>query len=384
MATTTRSAGRLLYGPSSSELNCDQPVMRPGARLVIPSIAMTADHTKNSSRPAQVRPRTTRRAPGFPKASKLRPRASLNNSTKSRAANSRTEPSTKLHEHMNRSLSLLRRKLQKRLKRCQRAFSEETVHELRVTIRRLQALLGLLSSLVPGKSLRRAYRGLRAKLGMFGTLRDTQVQMRYISQVQQDYHEAHSFYLWLSRQERDQAHLLKKKVRNAKTRKLFKSTTAVQAHLRRLEKSSPQDHYYAAALKTADRAFAKVVALRRRIDGTDTSTIHDTRVAFKKFRYLIECLEPILAGVTSRQKAAMHKYQMIMGDVQDMDVLLSTLETFIRKKKPEIRSMQRLVNGLTQRRCALIENYLKVADQLFSFWPTHRHPARRVVRNISG
>ena len=86
-------------------------------------------------------------------------------------------------------------------------------------------------------------------------------------------------------------------------------------------------------LRSVDRAFSRTRQLRARIDPRDTRTIHRTRVAFKKFRYMVEALAEYLPG-GDRPSAwpAMRHYQTMMGEIQDAEVLLRTLDKFLRKQ----------------------------------------------------
>jgi hypothetical protein len=67
-----------------------------------------------------------------------------------------------------------------------------------------------------------------------------------------------------------------------------------------------------------------VVRQRRLPCGRTTGTIHG--VAFKRFRYTIEFLRPVLTGYHAHLLERMHKLQDRMGRIHDISVLMAELE----------------------------------------------------------
>jgi hypothetical protein len=134
-------------------------------------------------------------------------------------------------------------------------------------------------------------------------------------------------------------------------------------------------------------SFARVVALRRRIRPARPLTIHRTRVAFKKFRYLVELLQPLLPGVGLCQLQEMHNYQTLMGEIQDLEVLQAGLEAFAAAEGETV-ALERFQREIQRQHAALISRYMARADQLFEFWPPGGHsrqtmPARSAARRSS-
>ncbi len=121
-------------------------------------------------------------------------------------------------------------------------------------------------------------------------------------------------------------------------------------------------------LGSVQSAFTRTRRLRARIRPENTSTIHRTRVAFKHFRYMVEGLSRFLPGVNEKRLRKMREYQAMMGDIQDMEVLLQALDKFIGRKKVHSQSAQRLREEVLRWRLWLIRIYLDVAGQLEGFW----------------
>src|SRR5215475_15776715 len=68
------------------------------------------------------------------------------------------------------------------LKRCRTEFSNEAVHDLRASARRMLAFIQLLNYLSPRPRLQKLNRAFKEQLGEFDELRDTQVILAEISE----------------------------------------------------------------------------------------------------------------------------------------------------------------------------------------------------------
>jgi len=142
-----------------------------------------------------------------------------------------------------------------------------------------------------------------------------------------------------------------------------------RAELRERRKWCTRSRTRTLLLRALDRAFTGVKRLRRRVNPNNTATIHRTRVAFKRFRYMVEALATMLPEATKKRRADMQHYQALMGDIQDMEVLLATLRKFFKKNEIKQESARRFHEELLRRRQWLVQTYLDAADQLNDFWP---------------
>src|ERR1039458_1057523 len=268
----------------------------------------------------------------------------------------------------------------KQLRQCQEQFSEETVHELRVATRRPLAQFTLLSCIAPSAALKKARRILKRRLAALGHLRDTHVQRLFIEQKTGSFPELVLLRHWLQRRERRLAKSAAEKVNRFKTRKLERSISALIRDLTaNASRSRVQNQLASAVLRAAAEAFAEAVERRRAINLADLRTIHQTRVAFKRFRYTMESLSPGITGLSRRQLRALAYYQRKMGIIQDLEVVQACVTRYIRKDKKREALLRRFTNHLRQRRVRALRSFLKWADRLFEFWP----PAALVARDDS-
>jgi CHAD domain-containing protein len=264
------------------------------------------------------------------------------------------------------------------LRRCQEKFSAGAVHELRVATRRLLAQFILLSCVAPSPALEKARRILKRRLAALGDLRDTHVQRLFVEQKADRFPELVWLRAWLQRRERRLARSAAAKVNRCRTKKLEKCISAMTADLDAKGGSArAQSKLASAVLRAAAQAFAEAVERRRAIDLADLRTIHQTRVAFKRFRYMLESLSPGITGLSKRQLRALGYYQRKMGIIQDLRVLQACVARYTREDKKREALLHWFSRHLRQRRARALRSFLKSADRLFEFWPPAALVARR-------
>jgi len=275
-------------------------------------------------------------------------------------------------QHLGDSLQTQWRRYRKRLKRCQKHFSEDAVHASRVETRRLLSTLELLGAFMPERDLRKARRDLKRHLDTFDQLRDTQVQLTYVGRMAGTFPDAHEFYDWLRKREVRFTRTTRKAVKRIKTKRLGRCLAAVEKEIRLQRKRIGRERAFAIVQRAINQAFARVAQLCRHVRADDTKTIHRTRIAFKHFRYMVEALAPLLPAVTEDHRRALRAYQCMMGDIQDMEVLLAALDKFVQKEEVNAASARRLKKELVRWRRLLIQIYLNAAGRLRRFWPPPR------------
>jgi len=273
-----------------------------------------------------------------------------------------------VRQHLAESLCTQWRRYRKQLKRCQRQFSEAAVHKSRVETRRLLATVELLCAFFPERDLKKARRALKDHLDSFDQLRDTQVQLVYVEHLVRKNPAARKFCAWLRKREERFICESRKAVRKIRTRRLGKRIAGFQSELEALRKHTKPERAFSMAQGAIRLAFARVAQLCRQVSADDTETIHRTRIAFKRFRYMVDALSALLPAVTDQHRQAMRGYQSMMGDIQDIEVLLATLDKFIKHGNHDVDT-QRLRTEFTRRREQLIRVYLNAAGKLQQFWP---------------
>lgn len=270
--------------------------------------------------------------------------------------------------HLGVALPRQWRRYRKRLRRCQQKFSATAVHDSRIETRRLLATLELLAAFLPARELKKPRRALKKHLDAFDDLRDTQVQLAVLKPVRRAFPAAQRFHAWLRKREVRFIREARQAVRQIKTRRVEKSIAAFEGELRCQRKRIVSEMAFSIAQGAIRLAFARVDRLCRRVKAADPRTIHRTRIAFKRFRYMVEALSPLLLAVTDKHRQAMRSYQAMMGEIQDLKVLLAALDKFIESEEND-PATQRLRAEFVRRREQLVRVYLNASHKLESFWP---------------
>jgi CHAD domain-containing protein len=190
-----------------------------------------------------------------------------------------------------------------------------------------------------------------------------------VSKLCRAFPAARPFHDYLLKRELRLAKKTRKRIKDVKTGSLGRSIEACRKKAGLQREALSARTAGARLLRAVDRAFTRTRQLRARIDPRDTKTIHRTRVAFKKFRYMVEELADCLPRANDKLLAEMRHYQAMMGDIQDAEVLLSALDKFLGQKEIKRKPGRQLREELARRRHWLIRVYLDAADQLTDFWP---------------
>jgi CHAD domain-containing protein len=251
------------------------------------------------------------------------------------------------------------RKLRKESNRARRDNSEEAVHDLRVASRRLIAVLEILRDVHDASAVRDFRRRVKKLLDGLSPLRDVHVQRLRIVAMMDRYPQLKDFEKSLAGKEDRAAGKLTKLLKPIS--KLDRAATQVRRHARKESNTGT-------VRKVIDKRFRKVLVLVDKIDPSDTTTIHQMRLAFKKFRYACEVAQPIMEKeIDSSRLEEFHAFQTMMGDIQDVEVLSERLAKWTAKKQRE-NEMKPVFEELERERKNRIEIFMASADRVRGFW----------------
>ena len=273
-----------------------------------------------------------------------------------------------LHALLEQSFERRWRRYRKVLKRCAKEFSEGSVHELRVETRRWLAWLGLLEPFL-GEVPVQALAGRVKKLFKSSArLRDVQVQLPRLELKFEEFPKLAPLRKYLMRREKRLSRRLDRKIAGAVGDSLRKQVAGMRKVLRLWTRDAPLEGRHATQLlRSVNHAYDRVLAMRRAVRPELPETIHRVRVAFKRFRYMVEMLQPILPSIPLERLDAMHAFQQKMGEIQDVEVLLATLDKYTKKEPAS--ALDRFHQDLLGHRADLIAGFLQGPDPLPEFWP---------------
>lgn len=247
------------------------------------------------------------------------------------------------------------------LKNCRDEFSEEAVHDFRVSARRLLASLDLLRTVIRGAKIKRMRRILKDQLDSLDELRDTQVMLAGISENVHDFPSLQPFEEYLQRREKKLMRAARKEIKSLKIGELAKR---VRKLADAIAESQPDG---LDPLPAVDEAYARVIQRYERVDPALPATIHRLRIAFKRFRYMVESIHPALEDFPKDQLKRMHDYQTLMGEIQDMEAALQKLAEFEKTAPEGYDPAPARVYYMEQHALAL-SHYLEDKGEVTTFW----------------
>ncbi|MCC6985929.1 MAG: CHAD domain-containing protein [Anaerolineales bacterium] len=253
-------------------------------------------------------------------------------------------------------------KFRAELKLCRAEFSEEAVHDLRVASRRLLAFLDLLRSVVLHKRIQKIRRVLKDQLDDLDDLRDAQVLLADISESLHELPELEFFKLELQAEERK---LLKHARKAIQSRDFGRLKTRI-GKTREMIEGLPVEPLTGQLLSAGDEIHARMMAAHTAMSAENIPGIHKLRIAFKRFRYVVEIIHPLLPNYPEGHLKRMHDYQAGMGDIQDMDTALQKLADL--KDPASQPGFESVMDHFKTRLQGAVSDFIESSGEAFVFW----------------
>lgn len=254
------------------------------------------------------------------------------------------------------------KKFRAELKTCRNEFSEEAVHDLRVATRRLLALFDLLRAILPRKRVRKVRRILKDQLDELDDLRDTQVLLADVSEFMHEVSALKIFQEQLQKNEKVHLRRTRKSIRSRKEGDLSDRIEKVREMLAALSDDSLREQTLAAV----DDRFARVLQAYTAMDTENIPSIHKLRVAFKKFRYTVEIVHPLLGTFPAENFERMHNYQSMMGDIQDLEVASERLKEL--KDTASQLDLEPVADHYASRLRKAVLSFIEDKGEVLTFW----------------
>jgi len=259
----------------------------------------------------------------------------------------------------------------KQFKNARTELSDDAVHDLRVAARRLLSLLGILGSLDTHPRVNKLRRFLKKQLGELDQLRDTQVMLQEAAQRLHTLPQLGMFEGYLQGQLEQLMQQAHKDIRSSKPSDLEDYMKKIRAVARKHSDDTKLLDHLAQAV---DEAHARTMRAFGDLNSQNPATIHHVRVAFKKFRYMIETIEPLLPDYPEGYLERMHDYQDAIGKVHDITVMLDRVKAFEKSLPATVPAAAGAFDAAPieayyqQRLKELIRAYLDRKDEFDMFW----------------
>ncbi len=256
------------------------------------------------------------------------------------------------------------------LRSNRRRCTEPSIHDLRVATRRMIATLDAVGAVLPGGAPSQVRGKLKRLLKGFNDLRDLHIQRMHFQSLRLRFPVLQPFLGALRIRERALVREAAQTIAGMKTRAMEQEIARAAESLVLVTAGLEADQAARAALFGALAAtFVRAAGLRKRVTPGDPASIHALRVAFKKFRYTVEVLTPLLPKSGKKQFKAMNAYQTRMGEIQDLEVVGTALTMHPPGRfRTMPASLLPVHQYITQRRTELVDRFVRDADQLLTFW----------------
>lgn len=240
----------------------------------------------------------------------------------------------------------------------------ETVHDLRVAIRRCRSLAAVMEEIDPDPAWRQMRKLARKLFRGLGAVRDAQVLEQWIKKLAPE-NDPLRIHL-LASLESDEKHRSASALRIA-AKFDEKQWTSLELRLRRRIRLVPASGLAAECL--ALERFEEAKELHNRALRTEKpKPWHDLRIGLKRFRYTLEGFLPEHSAAWSEN---LKRVQDLLGDIHDLDVLSETIEeTKVPGASEFAKAWQ---EKIARERGDRVQTYRQLTLGKASLWQEWRH-----------
>lgn len=245
-------------------------------------------------------------------------------------------------------------------------FAPDPVHDFRVSIRRYKALIYMLRALFDVAYLDELESLLKMQLKSFSKLRDTQVQILRLEKSVYRHPSLYTFLVFLRNKEQDYINKAKSLTRTLDSSDVEGLTAFTSMELKSL--MTKNNVYIQNLLIPLANSLINVIDMINQVDKSNLNSIHSVRIAFKKFRYILEIQSEILS-LTQDDFKTLKQFQDIMGLIQDNSVFTNNLQNFAKKQKIiPFDDYKRAFSSIERERIILTNKFLKLSKHFIAYW----------------
>jgi CHAD domain-containing protein len=239
-----------------------------------------------------------------------------------------------------REFTLLWKDYRKALARCCARLSPKSLHRLRIALRRLSVALELCQAASPAVETSVSVGCIRKQLKKLGPLRDIHTQLEHVNKYREMWPVLRRYKKALLTERKSGRGKLERFLCGLKTRKvktlIHKAWTAcvLAGH----KSTAARDAELAPARRYLRTLWMEI---RRRIKSMDAgrlASLHHLRVAIKRMRYTGEFLKPVLNETEKKALRQLEAWQMRLGRIQDMRILLASMKEWLKDQPASIKT----------------------------------------------
>ena len=263
----------------------------------------------------------------------------------------------------HRGLTYWMERVLKELDKVRAAPDPDTVHDLRVALRRCRSVAAVMEEVDADSSWREMRKLGRKIFRRLGELRDTQVLEEWVKTLSQEADPIRERLLGTLGARENELRAAALRVAGKFDEKVWKK---LERTLRTRARLVPPDRLAAECLALERLEAAKELhaqALR-----TEKPTAwHELRIGVKRFRYTVESLLPARYEIWGDD---LKRLQDLLGDVHDLDVLATTIDEGAAPESDEVRAAW--AERIASERHHRIETYRQLTLGKTSLWQMWR------------
>jgi CHAD domain-containing protein len=245
-------------------------------------------------------------------------------------------------------------------KKARAKASEKSIHDLRVSTRRLIATLELVRALAKRSEIDEMHRNFKKVLKRMGPLRDIQVQLEGVSRLSAS-GLIGDFKKMLERRERREIDKVRSELKRERKRHLSGNVKDVRAEFTGLYESLGIEKFRIAVervLTLRRTEFLKAERQFHKLQPLNDEALHEMRIALKKLRYVVEASQPVLGASAKQSAKQMQAFQQLLGDARDVEMLRAVLETWAAKRGKKMAVVPAL-DSLAEKRALLLKRIME-------------------------
>ncbi|MCX6153477.1 MAG: CHAD domain-containing protein [Candidatus Kapabacteria bacterium] len=246
--------------------------------------------------------------------------------------------------------------------RCETDFSEEVVHDLRVSMRRLLAFLKVLEKLIESNYIKCLKKELKSTIKSFNKLRDTQVQIQIVNKLKWNSPELTSFSIHLLNLEKILIQEIHEFIRSYDFDILNGLIFFLKLKLK--EMSADDKVNEQTIINILNDLLGELTAALDIVDPKDPKTIHRVRLIFKNFRYAIELFDPLLKFSKNISKK-LKSYQTLMGEIQDWTVLDADINNYLFQNSFPFTEISLISGFVSETLHERVNSFFEIKQQLY-------------------
>ena len=240
--------------------------------------------------------------------------------------------------------------------------------------------IDLIEGFTPDNTLLRARATLKEQLSELSDLRDAHVEMVAARRFLKGLPELKEFHDALLDRESSYLSAAKKVLSKSDKRFIENAINRIEIRFsttRAITNATGAHKIIEAAI---DSSFDMVNKKLEFVNLADYSTIHNVRLAFKPFRYMIEMLQPLIKQDRKHLGTARSLARM-MGQVQDLEVLMKDLVEFKWKKESAQHAVIEIWLDLERQEVETAQRFLRALPKFGNLWKPviHEQTAIRTI-----